>query len=85
VIAASNTWTEFTAGGLIQPIDFTRQHTIASNDDAGRAANGPKYDCIALVQVSGGAFEVVGDPAKPWNCWPGDTSAWSEPTAMAFE
>jgi hypothetical protein len=85
VIAASNTWTEFTAGGLVQPIDFTRQHTIASNDDAGRAANGPKYDCIALVQVSGGAFEVVGDPAKPWNCWPGETSAWSEPTAMAFE
>ena len=85
VIAATNTWTDYTAGGLIQPIDFTRQHTSATNDDAGRAANGPKYDCIALVKVSGGALEVVGDAAKPWNCWPGETSAWSEPTAMNFE
>lgn len=85
VIAATNTFTEYTAGGLIQPIDFSRQHMPPADDDTGLAANGPKHDCIAVVQVVDGAFELVGDPANPWTCWPGDTSAWSEPVVMNFE
>jgi ABC-type branched-subunit amino acid transport system substrate-binding protein len=85
VIAATNTFTEYTAGGLTQPIDFTRQHVPPADDDAGLAANGPKHDCIAVVQVIDGEFVLVGDPAKPWTCWPGATSAWSEPVAMNFE
>jgi branched-chain amino acid transport system substrate-binding protein len=85
VIAATNTFTEYTAGGLTQPIDFTRQHVPPTDDDAGRVAHGPKHDCIAVVTVTDGAFELVGDPAKPWSCWPGETDEWSEPVAMNFE
>jgi hypothetical protein len=85
VITATNRFTAYTAGGLTQPIDFTRQHVPPADTDEGRAANGPEHDCIALVQVTGGEFDLVGDPAKPWICWPGDTGAWSEPEAMNFE
>ena len=85
VIAATNTFTDYTAGGLTQPIDFTRQHVVPADSDAGLAANGPKNDCIAVVKVTGGEFELVGDAAKPWICWPGATSAWSEPVATNFE
>ncbi len=82
VIDATNQMTEYTAGGLIPPIDWTRQHTAPTKDDP--ATHGPKYDCFAFVKVESGNFVLAGDPDKPWACWPGDTWDWSEPTAMSF-
>ena len=84
VIAATNEMTEYTADGLTQPVDWSRQHEARTDEDPG--AHGPAFDCIALVQVAdGGEFEVVGDAAEPFHCWPGDTLDWSEPEAMTFE
>jgi ABC-type branched-subunit amino acid transport system substrate-binding protein len=82
VIAATNGFTEFTAGGLTQPVDWSRQHEPWTDDD--RATHGPAHDCIALVQVANGEFTVPGDPARPFTCWPGDTTAWSDPVPMDF-
>lgn len=31
-----------------------------------------------------GRFEMVGDPSKPWYCWPGDTDASAEPIHTNF-
>jgi hypothetical protein len=82
VIDATNGFTNYTATGLTQPVDWSRQHIIPTQEDP--STNGPKWDCISLVQIKGAEFEVVGDTAKPWACWPGDTDEWSEPVAMDF-
>jgi branched-chain amino acid transport system substrate-binding protein len=83
VIAATNEFTDYTADGLTQPIDWTRQHDAPTPDDL--LTNGPEFDCFPLVRVKDGEFEVVGERSKPWLCWPGDTTEWSEPTSMDFE
>jgi ABC-type branched-subunit amino acid transport system substrate-binding protein len=83
MVAALNKMTNYTASGLVQPIDWSRQHVAPTEADP--ATHGPKYDCISMVKVgSGGKFEMVGSAAKPWFCWPGDTRDWSEPTQMNF-
>jgi ABC-type branched-subunit amino acid transport system substrate-binding protein len=83
VIDATNKLTDYTAGGLTQPVDWSRQHTAATEEDP--ATHGPAQDCIAVVKVKGGKFELVGDSSKPWACWPGNTRDWSDPTFMNFE
>jgi ABC-type branched-subunit amino acid transport system substrate-binding protein len=83
VIDATNRLTAFTAGGLVPPIDWSRQHVPPTEDDL--ATNGPKYDCVALVTVKDGAFQVVGDATKPWACWSGANRDWAEPTATNFK
>lgn len=83
VIDATNEMTEYTADGLVQPIDWSRQHEPATQEDP--ATHGPKYDCIAYVKVTDGEFVVVGDEEKPWSCWPGETRDWSDPEDMDFE
>lgn len=82
VIAAFNKVTRYTAGGLIEPYDVGRQHQPPTEGDP--ATYGPDPDCVALVKIHNNAFEVVGDPSKPWICWPGTTRAWSEPTRRSF-
>ncbi len=84
VIDASNSQlTAFTAGGLIAPIDWSRQHVAPTEDDP--ATHGPKQDCSAFVRVgSDGTFQMVGDAAKPWSCFPGNTREWSDPVSMTF-
>ncbi len=83
VIAATNHLTNFTAGGLSQPVDWSRQHEPATEDDP--VTHGPTQDCTALVSVgAGGKFETVGDPTKPWMCFPGDNRDWSNPVATDF-
>jgi hypothetical protein len=82
VIDATNAMTAYTAGGLVQPMDYTRQHEIPTEDDP--KTHGPAQDCIALVKVKDAKFVMVGDPAKPWACWPGANRDWSEPVATNF-
>jgi hypothetical protein len=83
VVDATNKMTSYTAGGLVQPIDWSRQHYPV--DDVNPSAHGPKYDCMSLVKVVDSKFVVVGDKSKPWICWPGNTTTWSEPTYMDFK
>jgi len=83
VIAATNEMTEYTAGGLLPPIDWTRQHEPPTEDDP--ATNGSAQACNAYVRITDAEFELVGDPAKPFNCWDNSDRGWSEPTATNFE
>jgi branched-chain amino acid transport system substrate-binding protein len=83
VIAATNEMTEYTAGGLTLPVDWSRQHEARTIDDP--VTHGPAQDCSVLVKVVNSKFEIVGDPSKPWYCWPGDTDAWSEPIQTNFD
>jgi hypothetical protein len=84
VIAASNEkLTEYTAGGLIPPIDFSRQHEAPTEEDP--VTHGGPYECGAFLKVEDGEFEVVGDKAKPWNCWSTESTGWSEPEHLNFE
>jgi hypothetical protein len=83
VIAATNEITAYTADGLIAPLDWTRQHEAPTEADI--ASHGDNPDCTVLLQVKDGVMQVVGDKAKPWICWPGDTRDWSEPEHMTFK
>jgi hypothetical protein len=83
VIEATNTFTEYTATGLTQPINWSTQHIMPTPADP--ISPPSQWDCISLVQIKSNKFVVVGDPAKPWACWPGDTTDWSEPVMMDFE
>ena len=49
------------------------------------ATVGNKLSCMSMVRVKDGEFDVVGDQAKPFACWPGDTTEWSEPQILDFE
>jgi ABC-type branched-subunit amino acid transport system substrate-binding protein len=82
VIDATNKMTAYTADGLTQP-DWTRQHVAPTQADP--TTNGAAQDCIALVKVVDGKFQIVGDASKPWDCWPGTTRDWSEPVATNFQ
>jgi ABC-type branched-subunit amino acid transport system substrate-binding protein len=57
VVDAINQITDFDAGGMIPPIDWTKAHT----DD---------MDCFALVQVKGGKFKPVLNKGEPFVCLP---------------
>ena len=83
VIAATNEMTEYTAGGLVPPIDWTRQHEPPTEEDP--ATHGAVQNCFAIVRVVGGQFELLGDPAQPFGCWDGSTREWAEPVPMNFE
>jgi ABC-type branched-subunit amino acid transport system substrate-binding protein len=83
VIDSLNQDTNFSANGMIVPIDWTKQH----NDP--RLPNGehnPKYDgkwnCQTILQVKGGKLvPVLDQPGKPWVCLPGDPNAATIPAA----
>jgi hypothetical protein len=83
VIAATNEITDYTAGGLIPPIDWTRQHEPPTEDDP--ATHGSAQACATYVQVTDAEFELVGDPAQPFQCWDGSDRDWAEPTETNFE
>lgn len=83
VIAATNELTEYTAGGLIAPVDWSRQHEPPTEDDI--ATHGSARQCTSLVQIEDGAFELVGEPDAPFLCWDGTTRDWAEPESMDFE
>jgi hypothetical protein len=81
VTAATNALTDFDAGGLIEPIDWTKAHTPytqATRDEAG------DHECAALVRVEDGKFTTVAPPETPWLCWDDPSTAWSEPEPTSF-
>jgi len=83
VIAATNEMTDYTAGGLLPPIDWTRQHEPPTEDDA--VTHGAAQNCAAYVQITDAQFELLGDPEKPFQCWDADDRSWSAPTETDFE
>lgn len=83
VVAATNEMTEFTADGLIPPVDWTRQHAAPTPDDA--VSNGPVEYCSTFVRIADGGFELVGDPAEPWYCFEAAEEGWVEPTVRNFD
>ncbi len=81
VTAATNALTDFTAGGLIEPIDWTQAHTPYTQ--ATRSVDTGK-ECAAVVRVEEGAFVTVGPKDRPWLCWDQADTAWAEPVATSF-
>ena len=67
------------ADGLINPIDWSRQHTAVV---PGTFEHAYAQECVSYVQVEQGSFVTF--LPEPWVCWPGDTDAWSEPTLTDF-
>jgi len=67
VTAATNSLTDWTAGGLLEPVDWATAHTPFTDDtrpdDAGD-------ECAAVVKVVDGKFETVAPPDSPWLCFP---------------
>jgi ABC-type branched-subunit amino acid transport system substrate-binding protein len=66
VIDALNTLTNYTANGLIQPINWTKQHQDPFTHPEARADK----ECFNYVKVQGGKFvSTLGQPGKPWICF----------------
>jgi ABC-type branched-subunit amino acid transport system substrate-binding protein len=66
VIDAINRLTEYDAGGLMAPIDWTKQHTDTHY---------PRF-CIAYTRVDNGKFVPIwGEPGKPFTCWNGNPAS----------
>jgi hypothetical protein len=73
--------TAYDAGGLINPIDWTRQHEPPTEGDP---AHDYAHECAALLRVEGGEMVPVESAADPWACWDTADDAWSEPAATSF-
>ena len=69
----------YDAGGMINPIDWSRQHIAVEPDVYDHAY---ALDCTSSVRMEGGTF--VGFQPEPFMCWPGDNKEWSEPTPTDF-
>ena len=67
------------AQGLINPIDWSRQHTAVV---PGVFDHAYALECVSYVRIEQGAFVTF--LPEPWMCWPGDTDDWSEPTPTDF-
>jgi branched-chain amino acid transport system substrate-binding protein len=70
LIDSLNRDTNFTAGGMIEPIDWTKAHNDPRLPDG---THNPKYEgkwnCSTSLQVKAGKFVPVFDqPGKPWVC-----------------
>jgi branched-chain amino acid transport system substrate-binding protein len=80
VIAATNAMTAYDADGLVNPVDWSRQHEPPTDDDP--VTHGYARECYSFVRVVGGRFELIGDPDRPFQCWPVEAElTWSEPEA----
>jgi hypothetical protein len=80
VIAATNKMTTYSADGLVNPIDWSRQHVAPT--DADPVTHGPAKECYSFVRVEKGKFVFIGNPKKPFMCWPvTNPLKWSQPTA----
>ncbi|HMG43131.1 MAG TPA: ABC transporter substrate-binding protein [Acidimicrobiales bacterium] len=82
VIEATNAITDYSATGLVNPIDWSRQHDAPTEDDP--AAHGYVQECYSYVQVEDGEFHPVGDESKPFACWDNSDLDWSEPEPTNF-
>lgn len=75
VIDATNRITDYTAGGLLRPVDWTTAHDAPTEDE-------PYRSCSTFLRVSDGQLELLGDPAAPFSCWDLPLDGWTEPEAV---
>jgi ABC-type branched-subunit amino acid transport system substrate-binding protein len=81
VTAATNALTDWTAGGIIEPVDWAKAHTPFTDDTRPADAGD---ECSAVVKVVDGEFETVAPPETPWLCFPPGKD-WAEPEYTNFE
>src|SRR3546814_20002797 len=67
VVAATNGIEDFTANGLMPPMDWGRQHEPWTEDDP--SANGPAPTCVIFGQAVDGQWRPFAeDPSRPRPC-----------------
>jgi len=80
VTAATNGLEDWTAGGIVEPVDWATAHTPYTDDtrpdDAGD-------ECAAVVKVTDGKFRTVAPRDAPWLCFPPGKD-WAEPKNTNF-
>lgn len=81
VIDGLNSLTAYNADGLINPINWSTQHTPPTEGDP---ANDYLYECVSLVRMQGDGFVPVSDLDKPFLCWDNATLDYAEPMPMSF-
>lgn len=81
VIDALNQETAVSANGFNAPIDWTKQHVNpVDNPDVQSDTQ-----CANFVQVQDGELvSVLGEPGKPWVCFPNDTGPLGDPEYVSF-
>lgn len=81
VISALNQVTDYTADGMIVPIDWTRQHKEPKDSVENRGS----LSCANFVKIEGGEFvSVFAEDGKPWVCFDARSEEWEEPTRYSF-
>jgi ABC-type branched-subunit amino acid transport system substrate-binding protein len=83
LINAWNQQTRFSNGGLIPPIDWTKQHADPSTNPDSRS----QFECANYVKIHNGEFEGIFDDggAKPWVCFDGTKrNVWQDPVNVSF-
>jgi ABC-type branched-subunit amino acid transport system substrate-binding protein len=81
VTAATNQITDFTAGGLLVPIDWRVAHDPYTASDPSPETS----DCGSFVKVQDGKFVPLGSAAKPWMCWKAGKKVPFTPTPTNFD
>jgi ABC-type branched-subunit amino acid transport system substrate-binding protein len=82
LINAWNQQTSYTNGGLVPPIDWTKEHNSPAI-----LADRSEFECQNFVKVHNGAFVGIYDDggAKPWVCFNGTKpDAWETPVNLSF-
>ncbi len=69
----------YDADGLINPIEFGRQHAPPTEGDP---THDYELECVSTVQMQDGGF--VGFQEAPFMCWDNATTDWSEPFPVNF-
>ncbi len=83
IIEASNTeLTEYSANGLVNETDWSRQHLPPVPED--RITNGHRKECVAAVRIQGGAYELLGTADAPFLCWDNSNTDWADPEPTSF-
>ena len=78
LIGAWNQQKAYTNGGLVPPIDWTRQH----GDPTDGVANRSELQCVNFLRIQDGKFVGIYDDggAKPWVCFHGQQpDTWEQP------
>jgi ABC-type branched-subunit amino acid transport system substrate-binding protein len=82
LVGAWNQQKAYTNGGLVPPIDWTRQH-----NDPNVVANRAELQCVNFLRIQDGKFVGIYDDAgaKPWVCFHGQQpDTWEQPQNLSF-
>jgi ABC-type branched-subunit amino acid transport system substrate-binding protein len=83
LVGAWNQQKAYTNGGMVPPIDWTRQH----NDPTKSVANRAELQCVNFLRIQDGKFVGIYNEggAKPWVCFHGQQpDTWEQPQNLSF-